>query len=124
MAKKVVAVARIYEGNTGKISARTGTASAYEPITIARIETQDRIFLIDPPLVLRPRLDGDDLYIVDKRLSLSARAQTVTELEAVLRRLIPRVWDRYTDASLTRRDDGYRIGQALRRRIRVENRTV
>ena len=89
---------------------------------IDQIEDQYRLFIIQPPLTVRPRWVDDAFYVTDERLNLQVRGETLAAVRQALDQMIPQVWDRYTDPALTPADDGFKIGKALRRRIRVENR--
>lgn len=90
------------------------------PIVVGFIEDGDRFFIIDPPLTLTPRRATDGLlYVMDEQLNVLARGATRDALVQALHREFPLVWDTYVTATVTRRDDGNRVAQALRRRVRV-----
>jgi len=98
----------------------TQTHDGDAPIVVGFIEDGDRFFIIDPPLTLTPRRATDGLlYVMDEQLDLLARGATRDALVQALHREFPLVWDTYVTATVTRRDDGNRVAQALRRRVRV-----
>ncbi len=98
----------------------TQTHDGDAPIVVGFIEDGDRFFIIDPPLTLTPRRATDGLlYVMDEQLDVFARGATRDALVQALHREFPLVWDTYVTATVTRRDDGNRVAQALRRRVRV-----
>lgn len=105
------------------VAGRQGArADATAEMVIARINDNDRTFIIEPPLVYRPERVLDELVVMDERLSLVARGVTPQALYDALCQAIRDAWDRYTDPHLTAKDDGHKIGRALRRHIVVEDR--
>jgi len=98
----------------------TQTHDGDAPSVVGFIEDGDRFFIIDPPLTLTPRRATDGLlYVMDEQLDLLAHGATRDALVQALHREFPLVWDTYVTATVTRRDDGNRVAQALRRRVRV-----
>nr|MDQ2831593.1 hypothetical protein [Chloroflexota bacterium] len=93
----------------------TQTHDGDAPIVVGFIEDGDRFFIIDPPLTLTPRRATDGLlYVMDEHLDVLARGATRDALVQALHREFPLVWDTYVTATVTRRDDGNRVAQALR----------